>query len=407
MPLQRRRTSLSAALLLAASALAGCTGQEPPVGPGDGGTPGPLYAIASSVFGTQDPMTYVNVLSTLDVTALDRSKASEHAGFATIGAVEGTLFVASGSDPTLTRYTVADDGSVTQNGKLSFANYGLSTAPLYRNVIAGSSAAYMHLGETDRVVWDPKEFVIRGTASTPGLATSQGPLQVRAAWDRGIAVRGGEVFQPFYWTDADYYRFHRTSQIAIYAQATNTLVGLVDAPCPGLDAVTRDEAGNLYFSNWVFPVAGALLDDSAPETCAVRIKAGERVLDAAWTRSFSQLVGGRQTAAFRYLANGVGTVAVLHDEELTPAERADPRAVANGSRWRLWRVDLNANTAAPVEGLDWMGGGYYAFNLSGRTFLLLPSADYAKTTVYELPATGAAVRRFETTGWAYQFIQVR
>ena len=45
--------------------------------------------------------------------------------------------------------------------------------------------------------------------------------------------------------------------------------------------------------------------------------------------------------------------------------------------------------------------------MDGRLLLLLPAADYASTTVYELTAAGKAEALFQTPGWAYQFVQIR
>jgi hypothetical protein len=241
----------------------------------------------------------------------------------------------------------------------------------------------------------------------PGIATERNGLQVKAAFDRGIAVRDGYVFQPYYWTDANYYRFDPGSQIAIYDAADGSLVDLLDAPCPGLDAVTRDEAGNLYFSNWVFSAAGPVLDDTLPATCAVRIAAGALEIDESWTRDLGDMVEGRQTAAFRYLADGIGVLAALDADRIDIEPGTLPSTISGDANWRLWTVNLETDTGTPVEGLGHIAGGYYAFRFEGRTLLLLPTADYASTTVYELSPDGKAEALFQTAGWAYQFVQVR
>ena len=59
----------------------------------------------------------------------------------------------------------------------------------------------------------------------------------------------------------------------------------------------RDDAGDLYFSNWVFSVAATILEDDAPANCAVGIKAGEQTIDESFTRDLSTLTEGRPVAA--------------------------------------------------------------------------------------------------------------
>ncbi|WP_224243539.1 MxcI [Hyalangium gracile] len=401
---------MSAALLLGA-VLAAC-GSDPepkpePAQPCSASGTDPVYAIATSIFGNEGSSTYVRLLESLDVQSIDLEQASEHAGFATIGAVGGKLFVGDGEAPEIHRYTVSDGCGLQEDGRLSFANYGPTVTPLYKNVFVDASTAYMQLEESRRIIWNPETMRISGTAEAPGLLATRDGLVVKAGYDRSTAVRGDYSFQPFYWTDSRFYRFSQLSQIAVYSNADDSLVKLIDAPCPGLDMATQDEAGHLYFSNWVFSTAAPVLSEDGPDNCAVRIKAGELALDASWTRKLSDIVGGRQTVGFRYLANGVGLVAVLHSEDMTIDDKTEPTAVTGGSHWRLWRVNVEAGTGQPVEGLGRFAGGYYAFRLDGRTFLLLPSADYAKTTVYELGVQGAAEPRFETLGWAYQLVKLR
>ncbi|MCY1017463.1 MxcI [Pyxidicoccus sp. MSG2] len=404
--MSRLRRIASSTLVLAA-VLTGCD-EDPDKTPTDAGTEDkPVYSLATSVFSQAGSATYVSVFDSLDVTGLDLEKAREHSGFATIGAVDGMLFVGAGEGPELTRYTVGDDGSLTEAGKLSFASYGLTSSPLYLNTFVDSSSAYMSLEETKRIVWNPSTMQIAGTAEAAGLAREREGLVAKSSYDRARVVRDGYSFQAFYWTDGNYYDFLPSSQIAVYSNADDSLVKLIDAPCPGLDVATQDEAGNLYFSNWVFSAAAPVLEDDAPATCAVRIKKGELALDTGWTKSLSAMVGGRQTAAFRYLGNGVGVVAAFDKEHAGITAESQPNVVTGGNHWKLWRVNLETGTGAPVEGLDYIAGGYYAFLIEGRTFLLLPTADYAKTSVWELGVNGAAVKRFETTGWAYQFVKVR
>lgn len=404
--MSRLLRSTPSALLLAAL-LAGC-GDDEDKKPDEPGTEGPVYSLATSVFSQAGSATYVSVFDSLDVTGLDLTKAREHSGFATIGAVDGKLFVGAGEAPEITRYTIGTDGALTEAGKLSFANFGLASAPLYLNHFVDSTSAYMSLEETKRIVWNPSTMQIGGGAvEAPGLAREREGLVAKSSYDRARVVRDGYSFQSFYWTDGDYYDFLPSSQIAVYSNENDSLVKLIDAPCPGLDVATQDEAGNLYFSNWVFSAAAPVLEDDAPATCMVRIKKGELDLDTGWTKNLSASVGGRQTAAFRYLANGVGVVAVFHAENVTIDDTTEPSVITSGNHWKLWRVNLETGAAAPVEGLDFIAGGYYAFRIEGRTFLLLPTADYAKTAVWELGVDGAAVKRFETAGWAYQFVKVR
>lgn len=398
----RRNPKSGVSAVLALALATACAG-------GDGAAPSrepPRYAVAYTVFGEAQTMTYVNLLESLDVAAVDPADASEHPGWATIAAAGGKLFVSSGEAPEITRYGIGAAGALVREGSVHFGQYGLASAPFYKNVFVGEGVAYMNLEQVDRVLWDPLGLTIAGTGEAPGVPEQRDGMNVFAAYDRGIAVRGGDVFQPFYWTDPDFHAYHPTSQIAVYG-ADHQLATLLDVPCPALDTVTEDEEGNLYFSIWSGTAAYRILDpENAPQSCAVRIRAGERAVDAGWTRRFEELTGGRETAMFRYLADGVGIVAVLHHERITIAPDTHPWTINYGSNWKMWRVDLDAWTATPIDELPWFAGGYYSFEIDGRTLVLLPSADFASTRAYEVAVDGTVTPRFETPGWAYQLVDL-
>ena len=107
----------------------------------------------------------------------------------------------------------------------------------------------------------------------------------------------------------------------------------------------------------------------------------------------------------RYVGGGRALADIFHAERATITGDTDPSELGTSSNWRLWTVDLAAGTGAPIEGLDFKPGGYNDVHVAGRTFILMPSADYASTTGYEL-VDGAAVRRFEIQGSSYHMVEL-
>jgi len=300
---------------------------------------------------------------------------------------------------------VNDDGAWSEEGTLSFANYGLKSAPFYTNVFANPQKAYMAYNAVDRVVWDADSMTILGAKpALAALQTTRDGMTVRQGYER--AVRDDKVFQPFYWGDANLSRVGKLSQIAVYDGGTDDTRALLDAQCPGLHLSTIDEEGNLYFSNGVYPAPGPIFFPDAPSTCAVRIKAGQEVIDPDFSLRFSDVTDGREGAAFRYLGGGKGFMSVLYKERVTVDATTTPASVANSANWRIWTIDLNTRAAAPMDGIDFISGQYFVFTFEGRTFILLPGQDYKSTTVYEVK-DGKAVKRFESVGWAYEMVKIR
>lgn len=400
MTCQRERVLFAASVSLFVPLFAAGCSESETTDPSATPTEGARYVLASSVFGDNSATTYVSYMTSLDVDHVDIKDAHEFPGFATIATVDGMLFVADGEAPTLTRFSRDSTGKLAQDDRLSFLEVGVQSAALFGNYFASGTKAYMPKSSSTRVIWNPSTLEIEGELDISGPPAERDGLVLRAGFDRALGVRDGRLFSTLYWSDDVYYEFAPTSQIAVLDPASDEVRALLEAPCPGLDVATQDEQGNLYFSNWVFSIAGPLFDEAAPKNCMVQIPAGSETIDEGATRDLSELVEGRQTAAFRYVADGVALLAVFYDDRLT----ADvlPANAANTPNWRLYRVNTDQWTAEPIEGLDFFSGGYYSFRLDGRTFVLLPSADYATTTAYEIGAEGPAEERFSVTGWVYQ-----
>jgi hypothetical protein len=115
---------------------------------------------------------------------------------------------------------------------------------------------------------------------------------------------------------------------------------------------------------------------------------------------------GREAGILRYLGGGRALLDVFHHERATFTAESDSQELANTPNWRLWAVDLEARTGAPVEGLDFKAGGYQDVQVDGRTFLMVPNDDYSETTGYEV-VDGQAVPGFRVQGSAYHMVKVR
>jgi hypothetical protein len=117
---------------------------------------------------------------------------------------------------------------------------------------------------------------------------------------------------------------------------------------------------------------------------------------------------------FRYIGSGRAIANVFHSEELGADFSADLDAVVveqvrdTGPAWRLWLFDLEAQTAAPVEGMDVeMGSGAQFAVLEGRTFVFLPYDSYARSKIYEIVPSGVATERLDVIGDVFKWVRVR
>ncbi len=379
-----------------------------PGGNSEGAAAGPLYAIATEIYGADfsTSTSLVQLVSSLDVDEIDLGSAREYNGRATVGTVGNWLFVMDGEQPILERFSVGAGGSLTLDAQLSFANFGMPywTIDAWGNTMVSPTKAYFsNAGDGSLIVWNPTTMEIVREIPLPTLASADMELQSGPAY-----LRGDRVFRLFSWANFDTFEFSREpQQLGVYDTETDELLALVeDNRCPAVYSEPfADESGALYFSNHVWSPMETLVK-GAPQSCALRVLAGETAFDPDWQLKYADFAGGREGAVLRYLGNGQGLADIFHAERVAITSGTDPSELGESSNWRLWTVDLNAGTGAPIEGLDFKPGGYNDVHVGGRTFILLPSDDYARTTGYEL-VNGAAIRRFGIQGSTYHMVELR
>lgn len=401
----RKSLGLCAALgLLLAT---GCS-----TGDGSGGTQddtgtGPLYAVVGAISNVDATTTYVSLISSLDVKEIDDSKAYEFPGTATVATTGGWLFVADGESPIVTRYSIGKDGTLQDDGKLSFANYGLDTVSLddWGNAFVSPTKAYLYnSSSSSHILWNPTSLEITGEVKSSDLVHTGVSLD-----GSGAMVRENRLYRSVFWKDWDAFSSSKEQYIATFDVEGDKRVSLTaEQRCPALNSrIQKDEAGNLYFSNWIYNVIETL-QQGAPKSCALRMNAGSDVLDPSWSLNYADLTEGREAAELSYLGDGKGLLLVYHDERATIDPASDPFELALATNWRIWSVDLEQRTALPIEGIDWLAGGYSPVKLDGRSFVLAPlDSDYSRTNLYEITSYGHAELRFGVRGFSTQLVKVR
>jgi hypothetical protein len=384
----------------APTSLAGAAGAGPDAPP-------PLYAIESLVFGMNEgdsSTSYVSLLDTLDRTdEVKLDTAREFPGYAPLDTVDGKLYAGSGEAPTITSFEVSPDLRWKTLKTISFSNF--TSASFDGNVIVDSTRAVVALGDKNWVSYDPAALEIGDLVElSADIPNMRGAYLVQRGY--GHEISGTTVYQPYYWSDATFQLFTQESQIAVFDAATSEFTNVLDAPCPHLHITTADEDGNMYFSNGAASIASAVLDDSQPRNCMVRLKKGATAIDETFTVDFKDLADGREGSNLFYVKDGVAFFNVYH------AERDDLKAdtmygtVMYSPSYHLWTLDLKTMKAKIMDGIGYTGGQYVAFHLGDRVFIAVPNAAYTSTEIYEVTADGAE-KKFDVEGWAFKMLKVR
>jgi len=364
------------------------------------------YALASVVSNVDSDSTYVSLVSSLDSVNIDLHDALEIPGRASVAAYGGWIFVGGGESPTITRYSSTSEGGFVKENTLSFAGQELGDFGVYiddwGNTFINEHKAYLSNSSASTIVWDPTDMIITGRIEQPELVRDT----LTFDGSPGV-VSGNRLYRTFFWKDWDEYKTYPEQYLAVFDVEHDKLLEIVpEERCPGLNNnLSADEAGNLYFSNWVYNVTETL-GRGAPKSCALRLNIASGRFDDAFQLWFSDLAQGREGAALSYLKNGKAIFAAFYDENVEIDSLSDLSELALSANWRLWETDLETRTAAPLAGVDWLAGGYAVVHVDGRTFLMVPGADYARTTVHELDPDGGAQKRFEIPGDSYQILKL-
>ena len=405
-----KRTKLACASATAAVLAVGC---------GNGGTSqeqsaatyaDPLYAMMIQVYDPEDRTVYVSLSKTLDIGSTHLDEAREFASVANFAEIDGKILVSSGSGPTITEFDVSDDFAWREGRTVSFAEYPLlDNANFYYQFVVDPSHALLPYEGTSRILWNPSEMLIENTLEDTSLPEAEPGLTREAGGNRNAVHYDASVMQAIFYHDDDWYDYGKRSHIIVYEEDSFAEKSVLDVPCPGLSLATRDEQENTYFSTWDVPATS--LTGEAPATCVAKVDARGEPVD---TLDLREWTGGRVVNNFRYVGSGKAFANVLHHEVFgvdSPAELDAETLDAlwmSGPFWKLWLFDMDAGTAAPVEGIDVdVGSGAQFAVLDGRTFVFVPYDDWARSKAYELHDDGTATEHFDTVGDVFKWVRVR
>jgi hypothetical protein len=367
----------------------------------------PLYAVMYEVYGENDESdSYLSVFDSLDIDELDTKSAREFpAGRAFLQAYNDWVFVGEPAAPNIIRFSVGEDGQLEEDKTLSLADYGEMNASIddWAVNFISPTKAYYFLGESGvTLVWNPSTMELIGEIPAPedfrreGLNTSAAPA----------AARGDRLFRAIYWQTDDNEN-SKDTRLLVYDTKNDELVESSEdarCPAPGNRAWVAED-GTIYFSNWVWAVSDTLLN-GADDTCVLRVQPDAETFDADWSLKFAEIADGRQGAMFTYVGEGKGIVSIFHDEEVERDETTTPWDFASAEQWEVWTVDLEKRSGEPVEGVPLNTGAYTPVTLDNRLFIMVPTAEWVGTQMYEVEGNKAEPF-VKIPGWSYMFEQIR
>jgi hypothetical protein len=360
-----------------------------------------LYAVMTQLASSEEALTYLKLVDKLEPQEISlESGAREFTGGADAWVWDGAVFITEDEKLTVTKYKV-DGGDLVKDVAINFTEYGVESVAFWVNAFVTPEKALLVNGTNEYVVWNPKTMKITGTIPMPELEEKNGLKPFASFTDRSIAIRDGLFYHPFYYTNDDYFEYAPTSSIAVYDVETDELVKVIEAPCPGLDHVSQDEDGTLYFSAWVFAPAGAAVLDQ-PASCVAKIAKGEDTATLAF--NVKDVTGGLEGGVLRYTGNGKASLAVLHPDHAD--DPTDVQDVAWQNNWKFWSYDFKTNKATENDSIPWNAGSAYGTVLDGKTYILLQTEEDG-TTVFDVSNPAEAKSVFKVEGWTMRLLKLR
>lgn len=361
------------------------------------------FVVSTQVYGDVK-MSYLPVVSSLDVDEISINDALEVDGRSSVAKLGKWLFVAASTKPEVVRYTINGDGELVEDKRLNFANYGVPeffAINEWGAVFVNEEKAYIFNGnDGSHVIWNPTTMKITGEIEAPGIVKEGYDMESVAV------VRGDRMYRLFTFLNYDTWEFLPQPQyLAVYDVEKDELLELEEEDrCVQLYALPSvDEDENIYFSGHVW-TPGLSLTSDYPKSCALRVKAGEDNFDDDWQLNFADVTDGREAASLRYIGDGKALLDVFHDERTDIVEDTDPNELVSTANWRLWLVDLEEMSGAPLESVGFKGAGLTEIKLGDRRFLMLPNADWSETTAWELVGNDAE-KRFKIEGNSYEMLK--
>jgi hypothetical protein len=405
------RRCASGAAVLAVVSLAACGGD-------DGGSPDAapvtdLWTLASVTIDAEGARTtYVQTLTSLDITSVSNATALEIQGNGTVQLAGGKVYVGLADEPTVVRYGADASGRLVEEDRISFLNEGLAGASFGNVMVSPTKAFMLSTEQYTAVVWNPETMEITGSVDLGALRKEGTDAEF---WT--VTHHEGRVYVPVRYANWTTGVIDRSVILVVIDAATNqVLATLRDERCYSGGRPAFAPNGDAYVladgRSWSAQLFATVAGQPVPATCLLRIPAGQLAFDPDYLVEVPGIANGHDAAGELETADngsGVAFAKLFHIDQL-------PDGVTIGTdfgfwsapAFKMWRFELGPSPTAtavidiPFGALGWEG------SVADGTFWVGESPDYSHSIVYAIdPATNTATRRFEMEGTFYGLRRLR
>ncbi len=378
--------------------------------PGEPGTGGDVdgeeapsrFVLASiTIDGDGNRISYAQIVDHLSGD-FDNSRAIEAPGNATFLTSGSDFFYGLAESPTWVRYSTLG-GTFTETGRLSFANYGLTSMD-YSNVIVNADTAVSVLtGPAVAVVWNPTTMSVEGTIDLTSMVQDGYSLE---AWT--VVTHDGLVYVPGRWADWEGGKIMQRVSLTILDPATLSVVAVAeDDRCGAGGQVTFDSRGYAYMMgdgrNQMMQVFAASRGEPVVHNCLLRIAPGATDFEEDYFFEIPALTGGLDSMTEMQsatLTDGIGFAMMEYPDRISPDLDQVNFEHWDTPAYKMWRVVLgDTPTAEVVDGANFSVVGFTPASVAGKLYNP-ESDDGSESRVYAIdPATNTASLSFTMDGY--------
>lgn len=359
-----------------------------------------VYVLGTHVATGDDATFYAVIVDKLsgDVS-LDR--AIELEGSMVFGD-DDAMFEGNIDEQSVTRWEIDVAGNVEPGETMGLSQLGF--VPTIGVYFVSPEKAYMLDGSGLRfLVWNPKTMTIIDTIEFED--DKHGDSTPFA--DTFLRLDDQHLLVPLWWAVEEQEMYPFASALVLNTDE-DRIERLVEQPgCSGTHWGAITESGNAWLASDAWSIFYNKLDENVPHSCALEL---DQDLDGtAKVLDLREKTGGRVAGHFGYAGDGVAYTMALEEDELSEDAMLDISAPFGEPAWHVWRFDLESDEPGEkVAGLEGAMGSYVLFDrVEERTFVRLYDPDSGKTTLYELPESGAAKPKLKITGDLVSVAKVR
>ncbi|WP_236519195.1 hypothetical protein [Sandaracinus amylolyticus] len=382
--------------------LSSCDGSPGDDGPGNAGP----YVIATRVWDDSATTSYFHVVPSLEEgTQIDTSRALEVPGSARLYAHAGGWFaVGSGESPTITRYSLDDEGRFVEEAALSLQPYGVIDLWDTIYFVSDDVAYYPDRAGSQLIVWSPSTMEVTGTIALPETVR-EGYLSL---YSYAAVARGDALLFSVGWFDWENDRVLPETGLVVIDTTTHSASRVdVDTRCAGITQAIPVASGDVYFVSSALAGAAHRIERLTTAPCALRVRASADAFDPTYLRSLDTLSEGA-IAGEPVPGGGSSIFLRVLDESLVTIDPTGASWDVTGQaawRWARWNVEDDSFT--PIDALEPSTADVVWLEIDGRVFGTETTPDYATTTLIELTAEGGPRRALTAPGFLHAAARVR